>query len=140
MAHHGQREKVILFGGSERGGGFSDFWEWDGKAWARIETKNAPARLHTAMVYDPRDKRLVMFGGFASGGRTGDTMTWDGAHWNKLEVKGPAARAEHEGVYFPGKGLVIFGGITGQGMATSQRVAANDTWVFDGKQWRDVSE
>lgn len=45
----------------------------------------------------------------------------------------------HEAAYVPGVGLLVFGGIGGQGMSEAERVKLADLWIFDGtslREWR----
>jgi hypothetical protein len=130
MAYDAGRGRVVVFGGSD-GTTHGDLWEWDGTTWRAVKASGGPPRLHTAMAYDTDRRRLLIFGGFGDE-REGDTWAFDANGWTRLDAEGPPARAEHEGVYMPELGFVIFGGIGGQGMRTSDRSKLNDIWVFHG--------
>jgi hypothetical protein len=96
-------------------------------------------RLHLALGYDDRRARLVVFGGFGAEARMGDLWEWDGSSWTDRSAPGPEARAEHDGAFVPRRGLVIFGGVVGQGMAVAERKRASDFWAWDGTSWRSLS-
>jgi hypothetical protein len=136
LAFHDVRRAVVLYGGyGEKVLG--DLWEWNGSAWKQLPDPPAPPRLHCAMDFDHARRRMLVFGGFGAEARLGDLWEWDGKTWKELKPEGPAPepRAEHDGAYLPDRGLVIFGGVTGEERAESERVRAADTWWFAGKSW-----
>ena len=76
-----------------------------------------------------------MFGG-EGGGLLQDTWKWSGGTWTQLNpATVPPARQFHTMVYDVGRAqTVMFGG---QGAISSQ--VKNDTWVFDGTNWTQMS-
>ena len=65
MAYDSLRKKTVIFGG--RAGtldGFDSTWEWDGTAWAEVNTAARPSQRHEcAAAYDSIRNRMVLFGG-----------------------------------------------------------------------------
>ena len=88
LAYDAQRQRVVLFGGTNASGqtSFGDAWEWDGTTWTPIATDRAPSpRTGGGMVHDPVRRELVLFGGgFLN--RLDDTWT--------LRYLAPGQRAE----------------------------------------------
>ncbi len=91
-----------------------------------------------------RVPRLVLFGGTDTGAPysdgdapLGDTWTFDGASWTRFDGIGPTARYGHAMATL-GNVVVMFGGL----VLTSyygEVALGNDTWTFDGTQWRQVA-
>lgn len=103
----------------------------------RPDEEPPPARTGHAMAYDPQRGRTVMFGGKgADGTLLADTSEWDGVRWRRITpIAGvaPVAREGHAMVYHAAAGqLLLFGG-------ASQTGAQGDTWLWDGRRWREVS-
>jgi len=77
MAYDAARGVTILFGGRGIPGIQRDTWEWDGRRWARMETRGGPsARRFHAMAYDAARAGAVLFGGNDGDGEVGDTWAW----------------------------------------------------------------
>ncbi len=70
----------------------------------------------------------------------GDTWEWDSKTWSQVATEGPPARAEHEGVVRPGLGLIVFGGIGGQGMSMEDRTKLDDLWAWNGSSWLELRD
>jgi hypothetical protein len=84
MAYDAARQQVVLFGGSDPGGGSTDqTWTWDGVRWMRqLPAQSPPARSWAAMAYDAAAGKIVLFGGENGHGVLfGDTWMWDGSTW-----------------------------------------------------------
>jgi N-acetylneuraminic acid mutarotase len=66
----------------------------------------------------------------------GDTWTFDGARWTRFNGVGPTARYGHAMATL-GNVVVMFGGLV---LTThfGEVGAGNDTWTFDGAEWRQV--
>ena len=89
MVYDKRRKKVVLYGGGEKA---DELWEFDGKAWAKIDTKANPGiKLYHHMAYDEEQKLVVLHGGQINH-RPLDpinlepplTWTWDGIAWKKI--------------------------------------------------------
>ncbi len=133
------RDKIIVFGGSvERGKVNADTWEWDGLSWKKFEGNGPAGRQAFVMVYDSKRKRTVLYGGMDGNGKPFDDGVWefDGTTWQNFpnDGAGPGTRTSPGSAYDSKRGLVIiFSGRLGDG-------AKSDTWSWDGRQWKQLSE
>lgn len=120
------RQRIVLFGGSERTRRSTETWEFDGYRWQRIATSYTPSpRNYAAATYDERLQRVVLFGGVTDTGYLNDTWTYDGLDWRTIDTptKPPAQPAAM--AYFPAlQRIVMFSG------------ANSSTWLFDGSDWQ----
>jgi hypothetical protein len=82
MAYDPGRDRIVLFGGTDRSTNLADTWEYDGRTWTKVDLPGPSARNGAAMIYDPRAKAILLFGGR---GETyvNDFWTFDGA-WRRL--------------------------------------------------------
>lgn len=130
MTYDSQRERVVLFSGSQRP---SDTWEWDGVAWRKVITEPTPGRFNAVMAYDASARRVLRFGGWDGNGRTADTWVYNGVKWRQLDVVGPTARNHAALVHDAARDrLVLFGGHDGDHVF-------GDTWEWDGGHWTAVT-
>ncbi|MEM7200996.1 MAG: kelch repeat-containing protein [Planctomycetota bacterium] len=132
------RQRVVLFGGSDRWNSFGDTWEWDGVGWREVTAPGPSARSRAAMAYDAARRQTVLFGGYDptalsyyygypayAGARMADTWVWDGASWTELTpATSPPRSSAHTMAYD----------------AARRRVVLHDpdsgTWEWDGVDWR----
>lgn len=139
---------VITFGGfradQTSGGGLSNAtWEFLHGRWSALtEADVPPAREEAAASWDSASNEGVMFGGLGlaapeGGVVLGDTWSFVNGTWKPLTVTGaPAARSNAVmGDFAPLSGVVLFGGNTAWPSANFK----NDTWVFNGTHWQQVS-
>lgn len=134
LAYDAARRRTVLVGGYDTGA-LNDTWVWDGDDWTYVATASLPPRLHAATAYDANREWVVLAGGFGAEGRERTVYAWNGTAWFLLDAEAPDARAEHEAAYVPGQGVVVFGGVTGQGMDYDERIKTADLWRFDGATW-----
>ncbi len=138
MAYDVSRKKTVLFGGWNGSGTrpvlYSDTWEWDGKNWVKMApSRNPPPRGGHAMAYDFTRRRVVIFGGSGSYGsfscRSG-TWEWDGKNWTrgKSSLSPPGRYGAAMAFDFRRNTMVLFGGLSNQGMR-------DDTWLRKGTEW-----
>ncbi len=143
MVFDESRGRTVVFGGNGVGAPptppptFGDLWEYDGRAWTKIDAPNGPSPRHSAgATYDAKRNRVIMFGGLGPSGMLGDTWSWDGRVWTKLvdtSPTGPDPRAMGYLAYDKRRDrIVLFGGRKGWPHDL------NDTWEFDGTAWRRV--
>ncbi|HEX9983331.1 MAG TPA: hypothetical protein VGF69_08705 [Thermoanaerobaculia bacterium] len=97
MATDTNRNRIVMFGGRQRGAELNDTWIWKDDNWTEVQTANAPSkRLRTAMAYDPIRDRMVLFGGDVrtTDGKTlvasYDTWEFDGTTWTRVIEATPA--------------------------------------------------
>lgn len=138
MAFDEARGKTVMFGGVKANDSLAtDTWEWDGAKWTQVATEGPGGRAHFAMVYDSKRKQIVLFGGLGEGYKKyNDTWAWDGKIWQKLSAEGPPQRTHHRMAFDSRSGeIVLFGGLKA-GIPTH---ALDDTWVWDGQRWKEVT-
>jgi hypothetical protein len=137
MAFDEARGRVVLFGGATFTSGkpqpLGDTWEWDGRAWRRIDVTGPGARDHVAMAYSPALRAIVLHGGGTpSAGMLGDTWRYDGRAWTKLLDAGPA-RGRHRLAYDPAERTVLlYGGYDG-------RRRTSELWALRANAWERVT-
>jgi len=131
------RDRLIAFGGSSaRGLVNNQTWEWNGTSWKRFEGRGPQGRQAFVMAYDSKRKKTILFGGMdGAGNQFNDLWEFDGKKWDSIPVSGanPGLRISSGYAYDSKRGLlIIFGGISGQDIR-------NDTWSWNGKQWKQLS-
>jgi len=131
------RGRVVVYGGQPRDRSWlTDTFEWDGTNWTKLETPGPGGRVHFAMAYDSRRKRVLLFGGFDQNFKAhNDLWAWDGKSWQKLSESGPSTRSHHAMAFDTASNvLVLFGGAR----AAKPTDALDDTWLWDGQQWKEI--
>ncbi len=144
-------QSVMVFGG-EDGSGFpgsllNDTWLWDGEDWIEQSPETSPGpRYKHAMAHDEGRNQMVLFGGITGpGSESSETWEWNPStgNWSFKTASGPSPRRGHAMAYHPeadypgaiGPGLVVLFG----GRAVGESEAFDDMWVFDGKEWIEVT-
>ena len=137
-----RRHRVVVFGGrvGKKEEIKGDTWEWDSKTWQHIA--DGEPRDHPAMAFDEARGRTVLFGG-GKFPRTSpwatDTWEWDGKQWTQVAIEGPVGRVTAMVYDSKRKQIVLFGGV-GEAPGRGQpQPHFNDTWIWNGKQWRKAS-
>ncbi len=143
-----RRKRLVMYGG--RIGGMTqdevagDTWEWDGQRWQQMPDTSVGARDHHMLAYDTARGRTVLFGGTVFPRRAGawatDTWEWDGKQWTQAATDGPRGRIGALAYDSRRKQVVLFGGHGDRGDPTQPIPYFQDTWVWNGKSWRKVSE
>jgi hypothetical protein len=138
MAYDRARDRLVMFGGDDKGKNhLDDTWEFDGYEWTQISPANAPigrVNISQAMNYDIQREKTVLFGGKANFGRLDDTWEYDGADWIEITVPNPPPERDgHALAYDEDRNLtVMFGGYN------HTNFYMNDTWEYDGSDWTQV--
>ncbi len=135
MAYDADAGQILLVGGYD-GATRHDTWAWNGMDWTLVDTTNTPPRLHSSLVHDALTGRMLMFGGFGASERESELWERRDGQWQMVDATGPEVRAEHDGAFVEDVGYVVFGGVVGQEMATSERRKSNDVWIFSDATWR----
>ncbi len=150
LAYDSNRKSALLFGGSSSwtaSGAWialNDTWEWNGLDWLRRQpVQSPPARLDSAMAYDPQRKVTVLFGGQDQNFIFADTWEWDGDTWHQVFPKNsPPARCSFGMYYDPNRGaVVIYGGFARQddpATGSTKNVFFDDAWAWDGHNWSQI--
>ncbi len=140
MAYDVRRQRVLLFGGTDRfRQALNDLWEWDGSQWTRVTGGvTPPPRSASALAYDRSRGVAVLFGGTdATGLPKADTWEWDSASgsWRSAApAQAPPARAFHSMAFDEVRGRVlVFGG------EAARNTPLGDTWEWDGTSWTQVA-
>lgn len=138
LAYDAARGRVVLYGGNAtRETLATTTWEWDGTRWSEVAREGPGDRAHSPLAYDHARREVILFSGIGEGYRyVPDTWAWNGTAWRKRSDGGPPARSHHRMAYHQGAGVVVlFGGLE----RGSPSKALGDTWVWDGKAWRQVN-
>jgi hypothetical protein len=141
MAFDSHANKVVLFGGQGYAGEYNGTWEYDGTNWSQVITTASPPRgTLAAMAFDSVRNRVVFFGsGVVFDPSPSDTGTWeyDGVNWTEVITPTmPPGRWAHSIVYDSmHQRMVLFGGY---GVSYPSGNQTNDTWVYDGFDWKQI--
>ena len=140
MAFDSGNGVMVLFGGLPTVGSIrDDTWFWNGTAWAQQSPATVPPRRWIQrMAYDSHRGVVVMFGGVGSASVLGDTWEFDGTNWvQKFPATIPPARYGAAIAYDSDRRVVLmFGGQTGFNFGVG---VLNDTWEWDGTNWRQLN-
>jgi len=106
------------------------------------------ARSYARMAFDRQDGVAVLFGGeslFDGGTRlsydSDETWTWTGSRWiQRFPANHPQSRAAHAMVWDSNHSrVVLFGGRRAATVPDGLVSLLNDTWIWDGGNWRQIS-
>ncbi|HEY5924927.1 MAG TPA: hypothetical protein VIV11_24770 [Kofleriaceae bacterium] len=133
-AYDARRHRFVLFGGVLTAP-LNDTNEWDGDVWQRPTLDVSPSlRAGPAMAYDAARQQIVLFSGTNG---APDTWIYDGRWRLRTSPNIPPQRAFGRMAYDEArKQTVLFGGRDTSGMSG---VDLNDTWIWDGQDWREVT-
>ncbi len=137
MVYDEARGRTVLYGGVKAGERLERAtWEWDGNTWRQVSLEGPGGRAHFPMAYDDVRKQVVLFGGMGEGYQYhNDTWGWDGTTWRKLSEAGPSRRSHLSMAFDRQAGvMVLFGGLA-EGKPDS---ALADTWLWDGRRWKEI--
>ena len=87
MVYDPSRKKILLYGGDTDWTIKGDVWAWDGKNWEKL-SDNGPARILSAVAFNPQNNKLYVFGGNGGDHATkvySDLWEWDGKTWTRIE-------------------------------------------------------
>ena len=141
IAYDASRECVVLFGGDQ---GSRQTWEFDNQNWKAFQIAiNPPARMGGSMAYFPEMDKVVLFGGVKMPATPpdytmlNDIWVYSATGWAEIKcATSPSPRSETAMVYDKKrKCLVLFGGMSNK---VKRKETLNDTWEFDGKNWKQV--
>lgn len=142
MVYDARRKRAVLFGGrvGKKEEIKGDTWEWNHKAWQHVA--DGSPRDHPAMAFDAARGRTVLFGGGKyprpSPWAT-DTWEWDGQQWLQVATEGPMGRVTAMIYDSKCKQIVLFGGVGEASSRGQSQPHFNDTWIWNGKQWRKAA-
>lgn len=100
---------------------------------------SATYQRHPRTVYDASEDRLISFGGLGPVGEgIPGTRVFEGGLWSVLNTDAtPGARQGHALVYDAhARRTLLFGGETAVAMSAARPLG--DTWVLEGRQWRQL--
>lgn len=138
--------RVILFGGLGDGAvPLGDTWTYSNGTWSYVVPQGnaSPSPRWGASITFDREQApgfLLLFGGRNHTTAFNDTWAFTAAGWAELtERSSPPARAGAAMAYDPTESeVVLFGGATLGGAVGPARLL-NDTWLFRGGAWIDVT-
>ena len=126
---------VLLFGGADASGAFSDTWAFAHGQWTELTPSNAPsARYLAGIAWDAADGYAVMFGGYSLPSGLINNETWTYVHGTWTNLTGstnqtPGARWRPLMTYDAGDGYVLMYG------GTTLAATYSDTWEFLHGDW-----
>ncbi len=124
---------LILGGETDAGIPLGGGLWFDGTTVTPVANPQPPPRGRQAMAFDPLRQRFLIFGGVASGVTSGETWAFEDGGFVQLGGPQPPARAGASLAWDRKTNRVLLaGGLLHGG------VAAQDTWVHDGSQWREI--
>lgn len=131
LAYDSQRERVVLYLGSDTPTQISETYELLDTGWVRANPISSPPwRSMSSIAYDAARGEVVMFGGIEGAGYTAETWTYDGSTWRIREPQlSPSARAGVALAYDPIRQRVVMQG------GTDENGYQGDTWEWDGSSW-----
>jgi len=105
--------------------------------WMKLSPASSPPVLSgPAMAYDEARLRVVLYGGSGSSTIYNDTWEWDGRTWvRKKPTSSPPMRGNHAMAYDAARRRVVLFG----GWGTKAQRSVNDTWEWDGSNWKNVT-
>ena len=112
-----------------------DTWEFDGRAWRRLDVAGPSPRAAAGITFDSRRGLVLLFGGMDGERSLADTWAWDGRAWRKLADGGPPPRSMGALAYDRRRDRVVLFGGRGPGWPDGD---LNDTWEWDGSRWAMV--
>jgi hypothetical protein len=126
----------------------AETWLWNGSRWVqRFPETTPPARAVHAMVWDSRRNRAVMFGGRVSPTDRedpptflNDTWIYQNENWTPVQTaEVPPVRQSAAIAYDRARDKVVLYG--GNVLAADEESfeLRDDTWEFDGLQWKRVA-
>lgn len=144
MAYDSVNMSTLLFGGTQTLDNINysimnDTWQLKNGQWTQLSPGTSPPpRSGAAMVYDPAHNNIVLFGGTTGSSDLNDTWIWNGSTWTLANpaTSPPGRRFDSQGMaYDPNtQTVVMFGGID-----YTSNVFYNDTWVWNGTTWAQMS-
>lgn len=143
MVYDGTRQVYVVYGGRFDSWipdqALAGTWEFANGTWTQIvPTLSPPGLVDAAMAHLYVTGVTVLFGGVDNGGTTrGETWTYDGTTWTQVISTGPTPSARFGARMATNltHGVVVLSG--GRDPLTFE--IKNDTWEFDGTNWREVT-
>lgn len=142
---------VLAFGGIQGGFGSINYtWTYQGGNWTNITSTAGPApapRGFVGLTYDGLRDRVYLFGGrdyltTSPGYDYNDTWSFSGGKWTEVlngTTYGPSVRRVAGFAYDPRYGYdLMVGGESNAPYAITYE-ELNDTWIFNGTNWRNVT-
>jgi N-acetylneuraminic acid mutarotase len=125
---------MIVFGGYDDIGDFSDVWKYDldAQGWTQLASVDGPVGRdsHTA-IYDGSGHMIVFGGWDIEGNMLNDVWEYDitGETWTELAINpatSPDGRIGHSAIYDGSGHMIVFGGVN-----YYLSLSYNDVWKFD---------
>jgi hypothetical protein len=143
-AYDASRKRAVVVGGARKTADgakwevVGDVWEGDADGWRALA--DFATRDHQSLVEDGRGG-VLMYGGIpADRSAPWPTDTWrlENGRFTRVAADGPAGRGRAAMVYdTKRREVVLFGGV-GAPDAQDNQTFFGDTWIWNGKAWRQV--
>jgi N-acetylneuraminic acid mutarotase len=128
--------ELVLFSGSESGSiPPQDTWTFNGTSWTQVCATCGPPALQVPTMATLGNE-VVLFGGVAGAVYSQDTWTFSGTSWTQVSAASSPPARGFATMATLGTDVVLFGGQAGQSAAVP---LLQDTWMFDGTSWTQVS-
>jgi sugar lactone lactonase YvrE len=118
--------QLVMYGGADSSGDFSDTWVWNGSNWIRHNASTPGPLSEMSLAYDAATNQLLMVAGQGSGSPAGAPMwSWNGSAWTQLiPATSLPPRVLQYATYDAANGeLLAFGG-------TLNGIYLDDTWLY----------
>jgi len=137
MAYDAARARVVMFGGT--GSNNNETWEFVAGDWVQASPTASPmARQNTQMVFDAGRGEVLMISGNQGqlGSSFRDIWRYNGTTWTQAVYQGEAPGRITEGMAYDTlrDKVIMYGGLS----PSPDFIPLNDTWEFDGVEWRQM--
>jgi len=139
LVENPEENEAVLFGGrNPEGILLQDTWSFQGNSWKQTSSSGPSPRAGANAAYCALIKSVILFGGAGAESRQmDDTWAWSNKRWKRLETtRFPSGRLKPAMVSLDNGSVLLFGGNT---IRENEVVDLNDTWLFDGVQWRPIT-
>ena len=143
MVYDPDSRRIILFGGADESKVYGDTWSFANGKWNKITDDGPSSRSFPGMVM--ANHYILLFGGnrVLFGNEKNpthyldDTWIFKDGHWKEIKTRiHPGPRAEMAMGYDPVKKIVLLFG----GRQSGEQWILDDTWIFDGTQWKEIKQ
>lgn len=110
-------------------------WRWSGAGWQRVRYDPTVSLPGMAVATHADMGHVVAVGGFVGGAGSNLVRLFDGSSWSVYTGARPGARGGAAMAWDPARRQVVLFG----GEAISGGAAYNDTWVWNGSTWTNVT-
>lgn len=138
-AYDPSTRRMLLYGGTvvpadgHRGWEtpLTDTWNWDGRRWNSLDSKDSPQLRMPEMAYDQSRREMTLLGWEIGNNSTRASFRWTGTGWSRTQDAGPPLTVGFSLTYDPSTAsLLVFGGFNQAG------TNRDETWLRDSSGWK----